>query len=102
MQLPLRALFSKSKRLGFENRQLKRQSLRKRLVPPRRVRLEFDWLEQRLVPSTITWKAAVSGNWSTPANWTGGVAPGPTDDVVIDAAGANYTITLKGSVSVNS
>jgi hypothetical protein len=40
--------------------------------------------------------AAASGNWTTAADWIGGVVPGSTDDAVIDAAGS-YTVAENAS-----
>ena len=42
---------------------------------------------------TIYWASAVSGAWSNPANWTGGVVPGPTETAAITIPGT-YTVTL--------
>ena len=57
--------------------------------------------------STSTWTNAVSGDWDIAANWTpntffpnngnGGFA---THDAIIDAVGANYTVTLDTNVTV--
>ena len=50
---------------------------------------------------TISWTNPAGGNWSTGSNWSTGVAPGGTDDVVIDLPGT-YTVTLDVSPTVNS
>ncbi len=42
---------------------------------------------------TDTWKAAVSGLWGVPSNWSTGKIPGNTDDVCITLPGT-YTVTL--------
>ncbi len=45
------------------------------------------------------WLNAAGGNWSNPANWSGGVAPGLTDTVFITLDGT-YTVTLDVSDTV--
>src|SRR5205085_2322936 len=49
-------------------------------------------LEDRTVPSTVTWTNPSGGDWDTPGNWSGGAVPGAGDDVVISQPGA-VTIT---------
>lgn len=44
----------------------------------------------------IDWATAVSGNFNTAADWTGGVVPGELDDAVLDASGAAFTVTASG------
>jgi len=41
----------------------------------------------------VSWRAAVSGNWSQASNWNPH-APGTGDTAIIDATGSNYTVTL--------
>ncbi len=43
--------------------------------------------------SNIHWAAAVSGAFTTDADWTGGSTPTATDDAILDATGAPYTVT---------
>ncbi len=45
----------------------------------------------------IHWQNAVSGDFNAGANWVGGVAPGPTDDAILDASGPVYTVTDSAS-----
>ena len=46
-----------------------------------------------------TWVGGASGAFEAAANWSGGVAPGPDDNVLIDAAA---TVTANGAISVKS
>ena len=50
---------------------------------------------------TKTWGAAASGLWSSAVNWSPAGVPSASDDVCITPNGT-YTVTLAGSVSVNS
>ena len=49
----------------------------------------------------ITWVGAGNGDWTTGADWSGGMAPGPADDVTIAVPGATVTVS-KGTQIVNS
>src|SRR5579884_3602341 len=63
---------------------------RSRKARPNR-RLLLEALEDRVLPSTVTWVASGGGDWGTAANWSPGL-PGPADDVVIPAlSGATIT-----------
>jgi hypothetical protein len=48
--------------------------------------------------ATIKWQSGVS-LWTDPSNWS--TAPGPSDDVIIDASGG-YTISLTSAATVPS
>jgi YVTN family beta-propeller protein len=48
---------------------------------------------------TIAWANVAGGNWSNPANWNGGVVPGPTDIALISLPGT-YTVTFDVSDTV--
>ena len=49
-----------------------------------------------------TWIATAGGNWTTAANWTGGL-PGISDDALIQSgAVAPYTLLLNSNVTTNS
>ncbi len=55
--------------------------------------------------SQIHWASAVDGYFGTASNWTGGVAPGPSNDAFLDASGKrNYVVTVSGTtwISVHS
>src|SRR5207249_482447 len=43
--------------------------------------------------ATKTWDGSSSGNWGTDANWTGGVAPAPGDDLVFPAGVSRFNVT---------
>src|SRR5580658_8343543 len=51
--------------------------------------------------NNVSWKTAVSGDWNTAADWTGGVVPGSSNDVTIGVAGA-YTVTISTGQSAHS
>jgi hypothetical protein len=62
----------------------------RRKVCSRRPRLEI--LEDRTLPSTVSWINPAGGDWSNPANWSTGQLPGANDDVVIKVP-SNVTVT---------
>lgn len=77
--------------------------------PKRPARLVGEWceLERRDVPATITWDTTAApngGDWSTPANWKGGVVPTAADDAVINLTVANKTVAYNsaGTYTVGS
>ena len=51
--------------------------------------------------SSISWVSAVSGDWATGSNWSGGVVPTATDDVTIALSGA-FTVSITTPVAANS
>jgi hypothetical protein len=51
--------------------------------------------------ATVSWTNTAGGNWSTAANWSGGVLPTAADDVLITAAGT-YTVTQDVHATVAS
>jgi hypothetical protein len=57
---------------------------------PRLTRFSFrpciESLEDRAVPSAVSWVGPSGGDWDTPANWSTGNLPGPADDVQISSA----------------
>jgi hypothetical protein len=53
--------------------------------------LRLEALEDRCLPSTVTWTNASGGDWDTPANWSTGALPTPADDVVISSSGITVT-----------
>ena len=59
-------------------------------------------LEQRTLLASVTWINPAGGDWDTPANWSTGALPGPSDDVVIEISGITVTHSSTDSDSVNS
>ena len=51
--------------------------------------------------SQVSWKAGISGGFTTGGNWDTGTVPGPGDDVAISVAGS-YTVSLTATVTVGS
>jgi hypothetical protein len=63
----------------------------------------FEALPQRSPPPPATpdsWKSAVSGNWTTAADWSAGV-PTSSNDVTIAVSG-KYTVTINSADAANS
>ena len=53
--------------------------------------------------ATATWSPQTGDrNWSTAANWSTGVVPGPTDDVVADGNGVDRRINIDVAIDVRS
>src|SRR4051812_12418568 len=48
------------------------------------------------IANTTTWLSAANGSWLSDNNWSNG-APGPSTDAIVNATGANYTITSQGA-----
>jgi hypothetical protein len=64
-------------------------------------------LEDRSLPSTVTWTGAAGDfNWDTAGNWDSRTVPGPSDDVFIETPGitVNHTnaLALDSVASLNS
>jgi hypothetical protein len=67
----------------------------------RAFRPRLESLEDRTVPSTVTWISNASGDWADGTNWSSGSQPGATDDVVINVSGVTVTHS-SGNDSVHS
>lgn len=73
-----------------------------------RFRLSVETLEDRLAPATFIWTGGgANTNWSTAANWQGGIAPSaasPLADLVFDNRGAGSLISNNNinNLTVNS
>ena len=48
--------------------------------------------------TAIHWLNPISGSFTNGADWSGGVAPGRSDDAILDAAGGDYTVKVSGDV----
>jgi hypothetical protein len=69
-------------------------------TPGRRLLLEI--LEDRSLPSTVTWVNPAGGDWDTGSNWSTGTVPGAGDDVQINTSGITVTHGANVSESVHS
>jgi hypothetical protein len=49
-----------------------------------------------------TWTLDSNGNWSDPANWSGGVVPQAGEDVIIDQPGGDFVVTIDGDFPIVS
>jgi hypothetical protein len=58
----------------------------------------LEIVEDRVAPAVIHWNHVGMGDWGTGTNWDAGHVPGPTDDAVIDLAGA--VVTHSGGTDV--
>jgi hypothetical protein len=71
----------------------------------RSTRLEFETLEDRVTPATLTWTGAVDGLWSDPGNWSTSdvthTVPMSGDAVVLPA-GAPNRVQTDFSVNLSS
>src|SRR5262245_35501522 len=54
-------------------------------------RLNVEFLEVRIAPATDIWTGAVDNIWTRAANWEGGVAPVPGDDLVFPDTATRFT-----------
>jgi hypothetical protein len=64
-------------------------------------RPSLELLEDRLAPS-VNWINPAGGDWDTGVNWSTGVVPVATDDVVISQSGITVTHAANMSESINS
>ena len=69
----------------------------RRPLPAATFRPRLEALEDRVVPSTVTWVHSGDGDWGVGANWSGGTTPGANDDVVI-----NLDLTVTHSAGADS
>lgn len=60
----------------------------------------MEHLEGRTLLATVTWDGGGGDlSWHNPQNWSGDVLPGVNDDVIINVAGSNPTITHSQNVT---
>ncbi len=53
--------------------------------------------------ASVHWQSAVTGDFSNGTDWSTGVAPGPSDDAILDASGSSpYTVSVSKNATVNS
>jgi hypothetical protein len=52
--------------------------------------------------TAIHWTDAIDGSFTNPADWSGGVVPGSTDDAILDASGGAFTVSVQSSATVES
>src|SRR5437899_309651 len=65
------------------------------------VRPRLEALEDRVLPSTVSWVSSTSGGWTTASNWSTGAVPAAGDDVVINQSAA-VSVTLAVSTTIHS
>jgi hypothetical protein len=53
-------------------------------------------------PPPVHWANAVNGNFTTAADWTGGVVPGADNEAILDPSGAAFTVTSSADQTVYS
>ena len=82
----------------FNNERLQQFKKSHSLRPPR-CPLKLESLEDRIAPTVNVWLNPIDGNWSDASNWSDGV-PTVDDDVVIDADGSEYTVTVDTNAEV--
>lgn len=77
---------------------------RRRVRPDARQRSahRVEQLEDRLLLTAIAWNSPVDGDWNVAGNWLPPQVPGSGDDVTIDLAGFNPTVTISDPRTVNS
>jgi hypothetical protein len=71
-------------------------------IRPNRLRLHFEYLEDRLTPSTVSWINPAGGDWDVGTNWSTGNVPGADDDAAVGFSGITITHNASNADSVNS
>jgi hypothetical protein len=76
---------------------------RRRPARPAGLRPRLQVLEDRALPATVFWTNPLGGDWDTPANWSTGLVPGPSDDVMITSPTSQpVTHSMNLSDTINS
>jgi hypothetical protein len=96
--------FSKWLRFSTALRQDKstRRGGSRRPERPKAIRPLLEALEDRWLPSAVSWISTSSGDWDTPGNWSTGALPTPADDVTINKPGVTVTHSLGNFDAVHS
>ena len=63
---------------------------------PKKFGSDFELLEDRVMPSSVSWIGGAAGFWDVASNWSGGALPTSSDDVSMNPASA-ATITIRSS-----
>ena len=83
MRLHLKNWLLSLLRWGLQGKQRLAAALLRQKFNVRRLPLNLELLEDRIVPALVTWNGQGDGApWNDPNNW-GGALPGASDDVVI-------------------
>jgi RHS repeat-associated protein len=95
MMAPLQWFFGWSSRKHISSRKRRRQPDWKRGFQ----QLLIEPLEDRVLPSMVTWINPNGGNWDVGSNWSTGSAPGAGDVAVINTTSA-ATITIQAGDTI--
>ncbi len=90
MKLGIKAILTVLMAVGFVTKQAKTGgvTMRRLAVAVMAVVLGLGMFAGVAGADQITWIGGTGNNWSTGANWTGGVVPGSADEVILNYGGA--------------
>ncbi len=86
--------FSLYRFLPRTRRAAHRDERRAKRRPRAAFRPRFEILEDRFLPTNITWTGGAGTNWSNPANWAGGAVPGAQDTAVFDNTSGTHNVAV--------